>query len=117
MEELSLSRMALELLQINEEFQFWSGAPVKDYELITFTQVWGSTTGGFGGIGGCAMTSMRTCVFVNIRSYRDCIVFFGGKYAYTVERTDDFLADVSNHNVRGLWECGCYDVIRRAGGY
>lgn len=116
MGELSLSKMALEILQINEEFVFRAGAPVKNYELITFQQWWGSTTGGFGGIGGSAMTQMRTYVFVNIKSCVDCVVFFGGRYAYTVRRTDKFLADVLKSDVRGVWECDCYDVINKVGG-
>ena len=71
MGELSLTNMALELLQINENFCCYVQEPMKtmvsDFELHTFVQVWGSTSGGFEGISGQAITAMYLFLYTLIK--------------------------------------------------
>ena len=102
---LSLSKIALELLQINEDFSFRLKNPrqnkISDFELYTFTQVWGNTSGGFESMGGCAMTEQRTYVLVPLCE-EDCLVYFGGKFAYSVPYSPTFMNDVDNENVAGV---------------
>ena len=98
--------MCRELLAIEQELphhcvnfgQYFS----QDFQMETFEQIWGNTAGGFGGIGGCAMTSQNTYVFIPEVDDEPCQVYFGGRYAYSVPITDEkFLQDVKNHNVAG----------------
>ncbi len=50
-------------------------------EVRHFLHTWGSTALGFGGIGGCAMTSAYTTV---VMRGHDAAVYFAGRHAYTV---------------------------------
>ena len=50
-------------------------------DVVVFTQMWGSTALGFGGIGGAAMTTAPTIVF---RLGDHYAVYFGGRHAYTL---------------------------------
>lgn len=113
MGELSLTQMALELLQINENFCFYVQEPMKtrvsDFELHTFVQVWGNTSGGFEGIGGQAMTAQRTYVFIPVYSNKEkCLVFFGDRFAYGVPYSKKFIDDVKNGQVEGVSRKGKY---------
>lgn len=110
---LSLTQMALELLQINENFchhvQYPAKSQVSDFELYTFTQMWGSTATGFGGFGGSAMTTERTYVFVpTVNDKEKCLVFFGGRFAYSVPYSQTFIEDVFNGHVEGVSGKGKY---------
>lgn len=64
-----------------------------------FPQVWASTALGFGGIGGSAMTTAYTIVLM----FNDlCMVYFDGRYAYTVSNSGDtqrFEKDLSTKNL------------------
>lgn len=113
MGDLSLTQMALELLQINENFCCYVQEPIKtkvsDFELHTFMQVWGSTTGGFGGIGWQAMTTQRTYVFIPLTNAKEkCLVFFGSKFAYAVPESREFYEDVKNEQVESVNRKGKY---------
>lgn len=109
MGELSLTQMALELLQINEKFCCYSEKPVSDFELHTFVQVWGNTNCGWGGIGGQAMTTQRTYVFIHVYDEKEkCFVFFGGKFAYAVPYSQKFIEDVRNSQVESISRKGKY---------
>lgn len=109
MGELSLTQMALELLQINEKFCCYTEKPVSDFELYTFEQVWGSTNCGWGGIGGQAITSQRTYVFVPIYSgTENCLIYFGGMFAYAVPYSQKFIEDVKNRQVESVSRKGKY---------
>jgi hypothetical protein len=75
-----------------------------ELEVDMFLQVWGSTTLGYPGIGGAAMTDAYTVV-VSYHGYRYC-VYFGasGVLAYKVDwnkmsRTgcDAFMSDLRDH--------------------
>ena len=71
-----------------------------DYDLTVhsmFTQTWGSTALGFGGVGGAAMTTAYTVI---IRSELNGMyaVYFGGQFAYVIEQPNDkFRDDVIRH--------------------
>lgn len=68
------------------------------YEVDLFTQMWGSTTLGFGGIGGASMTEAYTVVITG----RDYIswVFFNGHFAYRVPYTcETFREDLRDRRV------------------
>lgn len=107
MGDLSLTKMALELLQINENFCCYVQEPTKikvsDFELHTFVQVWGSTARGFPGIGGQTMTAQRTYVFIPVYCEKEkCLVFFGSRFAYAVPYSQKFIEDVKNEQVESV---------------
>lgn len=113
MNDLSLTQMALEILQINENFCCYVQEPIKtrvsDFELHTFVQVWGSTAGGFPGVGGQAMTAQRTYVFIPVYGEKEkCLVFFGGRFAYAVPYSQKFIDDVKNGQVESVSRKGKY---------
>lgn len=65
---MNIISMCRELLAIEQEFpnhcvNFGKYYP-QDFQMETFVQMWGNTSGGFGGIGGDMMTSQRTYVFI-----------------------------------------------------
>lgn len=62
----------------------------------------GNTSGGFESMGGSAMTTQRTYVFVPTHTFDDkCFVYFGGSFAYTVPYSEEFMSDVINRSVKG----------------
>lgn len=111
MNDFSLTHMARELLCIDEDicFRFKNGnTRISDFEMFDFTQVWGSTSLGFGGIGGQAMTSARTYVFVPVSCEEECFVYFAGRFAYSVPYSEVFIEDVKNGRVAAKYEAGKY---------
>jgi hypothetical protein len=69
----------------------------------------GNTSGGFEGFGGSAMTNQRTYVFVPLTANdEECLVFFGGKFAYHAPYNDVFMEDVTKQNVVGVREKSKY---------
>ena len=110
---MSLAKIADELLQIHLNWNFYcmSGSEI-DFDMQTFVQLWGNTTGGFEGFGGSAMTEQRTYVFIS-KFTDECLVFFGSRFAYSCRATETFLSDVSNCSVCGLSSCkGKYDILK-----
>lgn len=111
-----LTSMALELLLIERDlpfrFNYKDGErpSVDDFDFYTFEQVWGSTALGFGGVGGQAMTDARTYVFVPVSCNQKCFVYFAGRFAYAVERSDVFMADVLGGNMEPVYRIGKYAV-------
>lgn len=67
-----------------------------EFEMLMFKQTWGSTALGFGGIGGCAMTSAYTTVVLD--NYTGwCGVFFGEVLAYKIKNPNQkFYEDMRN---------------------
>jgi hypothetical protein len=65
-----------------------------------FTQTWGSTALGHGGMGGAAMTTAYTVV-LDCYATGEFLVYFGGQWCYTVSRRsnnlDAFVEDCKNH--------------------
>jgi hypothetical protein len=73
----------------------------RDFSVYTmFTQTWGSTALGHGGMGGAAMTTAYTIVLVCYAT-QEFLVYFGGQWCYTVSRTspnlDKFIEDCKSH--------------------
>lgn len=69
-----------------------------------FPQTWSSTALGFGGLGGCAITTAYTVILMIDNVY---YVYFNGRYAYAVkettkERFDLFLNDINNRNMPSI---------------
>ena len=74
-----------------------------EFEVINvFSQTWGSTALGFGGIGGQAITSAYTTIIENI-DLGYLAVFFGERMAYIIRHpNDEFVEDVKNRNMRSV---------------
>lgn len=112
MNGLSLTKMAMELLMINEDFQFRLEHPreslISDFALYDFSQIWSSTAGGFGGIGGQAITEARTYVLVPISCDEKCLVYFSGKFAYAVPYSHIFMEDVINGVIEPIYNKSKY---------
>ena len=109
-----LTKMARELLAIDEDLPFRFQDPYRtrvDYfELYTFEQAWADTTCGFGGIGGRAITTARTYVFVPVDVDEKCYVYICGRFAYSCEWSETFKKDLMNQNVAGKIHAGKYAV-------
>lgn len=90
----------------------WSTINVNDYisnkynisdivHVFVFEQVWGSTSLGFGGIGGSTMTSAWTHVISTVDGKYH--IFFNGRHAYTVDSANEiFKDDLMNQNMRSV---------------
>lgn len=64
-----------------------------------FSQTWGSTALGFGGIGGAAMTSAYVTV-LNSRLTGEYCVYFAGSFAYKITQPNVvFFNDIQAHNM------------------
>lgn len=106
--------IARELLIINEDL--WNRfdgdkddyVSVDDFELHMFEQVWGSTTLGFGGLGGQAMTTANTYVFVPVTCNQNCFVYFGSGFAYEAEVCEQLKQDIKNHSMKPCYQAGHY---------
>lgn len=65
-----------------------------------FQQVWGSTSCGFGGIAGQAVTTADTVIVMGPKG--DCCVYISGRLAYYVERPNEqFYEDLHKHDMKG----------------
>lgn len=70
-------------------------------ECVMFSQSWGNTSMGFGGIGGQAITPAYTVVVYGPN--RDACVYFGGRFAYHIERINGvFLDDVQSYKMHAV---------------
>lgn len=106
-----LVNVARELLNINDDISFRfdytkddQKLTVDDFELFMFEQTWGSTSLGFGGIGGAAMTTANTYVFVPVTCNQNCYVYFGSRYAYQAEYNNEtFREDLRNRRMKPCW--------------
>lgn len=109
-----LTQAARELLSIEEDLPFRldykkdQRPTVDDFEMYVFEQIWGSTALGFSGVGGQAITSARTYVFVPIGCNQNCFVYFAGRFAYTAKYSDVFMEDVSKCNMASVSRSGKY---------
>lgn len=109
-----LTKVARELLMIEADLPFRLDYNIKprhdmdDFDLYTFEQTWGSTALGFGGIGGQAITTARTYVFVPTMCDEKCYVYFAGRFAYSVPYSDRFMEDVRSQDVAALAKAGRY---------
>lgn len=112
--------MAQEILSIKQTYWFYldhetlkwqniKNIQDDDFDIDIFEQVWGNTSGGFEGIGGSAMTTQTTYVLIP-KFDHDCLVFFGGKFAYKAPYTKKFRDDVAMGAVKGKGKSGYYRV-------
>ena len=108
-----LRKMARELLAIDEDLPFRLGEDARrissdDFVIHTFTQAWGSTALGFGGMGGQAITEANTYVLEpvasNVPDYKTCHVYFAGRYAYSVPYGTQFCVDLVSQNMAPVSE-------------
>jgi hypothetical protein len=74
-----------------------------DYDIevyAMFSQAWGSTALGFGGIGRQAVTNAYTIV---LECMGEFCVYFGGRFAYRVTRaTDEFFLSIAERRMAGV---------------
>jgi hypothetical protein len=82
-----------------------------DFEFTMFSQTWGDTSLGFGGIGGQAITKAYTTVVEEKRSGW-CGVFYDETLAYKIKNPNEkFREDIYNHDMKAVYKKGVY--IRR----
>ena len=111
-----LTGMAREILAIEADLPYRfdysdnSHPTLDDFEIHIFDQTWGSTALGFGGIGGQAMTTARTYVFIPMGINQKCFVYFAGKFAYAVDYSEKFMKDVYNENMESVARAGKYSL-------
>ncbi|NTF23527.1 hypothetical protein G6L37_34720 [Agrobacterium rubi] len=77
-----------------------------EIEVYSFPQTWGSTAGGFGGVGGQMMTTLQT-VIVSFEG--TALVYFGSSLAYRIEdwhRNDVFVDDMRSHVLAAQYRAG-----------
>lgn len=108
-----LIHMARELLAVSEDAELrinqrCTGRTVNDFEFHTFVQTWGSTALGFGGVGGCAITSARTYVLIPYEPSEMALVYFSGRFAYEAPWGEAFVRDVKEQ---------CMEPVNRKGKY
>lgn len=108
-----LRKMAQELLAIDEDLPFRLGEDARrissdDFVLHIFPQAWGSTTLGFGGMGGQTITEANTYILepaaANAPDYKTCHVYFAGRYAYSVPYGTQFCVDLVSQNMAPVSE-------------
>lgn len=76
-----------------------------EIKCIHFTQMWGSTALGFGGMGGAAMSEAYTSV---IYFGQQVAVFFDGRHAYTVMDCEALREDIKNKRLASKTEIHKY---------
>lgn len=79
-----------------------------DFAMYIFEQTWESTALGFGGIGGSAMTTANTYVFIPVTCHQNCFVYFDGRFAYQVPWSKSFMEDVRNHSMKSVNQSRLY---------
>ena len=109
-----LTQIAREVLAIEADLPYRikydkaEKATVDDFVMYTFTQLWGSTALGFGGVGGQAMTTANTYVFVLECVNQDCFVYFGERFAYSVPFCQTLMDDVRSQRMEPVSRIGKY---------
>ena len=112
-----LTETALDLLLIEKDILYRMDyskedkhfrVSVDDFAMYIFEQTWGSTALGFGGIGGQAMTTANTYVFIPVTCHQNCFVYFDGRFAYQVPYSKSFMEDVRNHSMKSVNQSRLY---------
>ena len=107
----SLQRIAEEANLIREDLPkrfLQKDTKITDFDVHMFGQTWGSTALGFPGCGGQMMTRANTWVFIPELDGEDCLVYFGGSFAYAVPWSRVFQTDVLNGHMVSVRERGKY---------
>lgn len=102
-----LLKVAKELIGVAADLRDRFGIYYADGDLYDFDQTWGSTALGFGGIGGQAITTARTYVFI-LDEQVEAYVYFGGVFAYKTPINNKFRKDLRNHNMASVAASGVY---------
>ena len=73
-----------------------------DYDFTVFSQSWGDSSLGFGGIGAQMITSAYTVIII-FEPTGIAGVYFNGKFAYIVERpNENFYKDLLNREMKSV---------------
>lgn len=81
----------------------------EDIDVIYFKQMWGSTSLGFGGIGGSAMTqAYTTVILLQDRAY----IYFGGDFCYSCKIDEQFLEFLKTRSMPGVHEQKRYPLLK-----
>lgn len=109
-----ITRMAKELLQIEEDLPFridYVKNPkpdFDDFEIYIFEQIWGSTALGFPSIGGSAMTSAFTYVLIPQSMDSKCFIYFAGRFAYAIPYCKALIEDIKKQSVASVYQSAKY---------
>lgn len=109
-----LTQIAREILAIEADLPYRikynkdEKATVDDFTMHPFPQAWGSTSLGFEGIGGQAITTANTYVFIPEGVNQDCFIYFGGKFAYNAPYCQALIDDVRSQNMEPVYRSGKY---------
>ena len=110
-----LVHMARDLIAVSEDAEWrihqrgtGKRTSVDDFDFRTFVQTWGSTALGFGGIGGCALTTARTYVLIPHDDNEMALVYFGSQFAYEAPCTWVFWEDVNGEQMESVSRKGKY---------
>lgn len=109
-----LTKMARQLLIIEDDLWFRfdpekdKSVRIDDFEVHIFEQLWGSTTLGFGGMGGQAMTTENTFVFTPVTCNQNAFVYFGSRFAYEAELNSIFIEDLTARCMKPVNQCRLY---------
>lgn len=79
----------------DEFYKKWS-----EIDISCFSQLWGSTACGWGGLGGAAMTTNYTVAIYN-KNFNIIVVYWSGKLAYCVEVTEESLIMLKEKKMPG----------------
>lgn len=104
---MNITKMARQLLNISNDLRSRHPAGTNNFdngEIYDFDQMWGSTALGFGGIGGAAMTTERTYVFIPYCQDDKAFVYFGDRFAYECPVCDRLYQDIKNYQVASVME-------------
>lgn len=106
---MELTRIARDILNISQHMKtvYYNDVDYDDGDLYMFDQTWASTALGFGGMGGSAMTTATTYVFVPAK-LETAFVFFDGYFAYQCDINDRFREDIRKHNMASVQQSGRY---------
>ena len=106
-----LLNVSRELITIINDLRYRiAGVNFDEGNLIDFDQLWASTALGFGGIGGSALTTARTYVFIP-EAYDVAYVYFGDRFAYAVDPENElFLKDLNNKCLASVEESVRYEA-------
>ena len=81
---------------------------VDEVDVFHFPQTWGSTSLGFGGMGGAMITKAYTTVVVLQRKH--AVVFFNGCFAYKTTTNDEFYSDLKNFRMASVYKSDKYSI-------
>ena len=106
---MKITRIAIELLFIQDDIVKRIRTYGTEFEIYIFDQVWPSTALGFGGFGGSAMT--RATTYVLVPQGEECAyVYFGDEFAYKVDKmTEAFKKDLDGHALDDVISSGKYN--------